>query len=218
MQNLDPTEYGRQLLKPEGEAGIQMGELMNFTNQYFYAAAFQIIDFANMHQVLEIGFGNGKFFPEYVRANPNIHITGVDFSETMCNEAAKRNADLIAQQKLQIVCENACSTSFSDNSFDAIITINTVYFWQQPDAQIEELKRILRPNGKLLIGFRPRSEMAPFAFTKEVFTLYEAKDVIHLLGKHGFRVLQHESRPVSFKSPEGTDISFTDNCILFERN
>lgn len=217
MQNIDPLEYGRQLLKPEGDVGKQMGELMNFTNQYFYAAAFQMIDLAAMHNVLEIGFGNGAFFSGYWAVNSNLQLVGVDFSETMCTEARKRNEHFIAQKKLQICCEDACRTSFAAESFDAVVTINTVYFWQNPYQQVAELKRIVRTKGNVLIGFRPRSEMASLAFTKEVFQLYEAAEVVQLLESNGFRKLQHEVRPVSFTSPDGLQFSFTDNCILFEK-
>ena len=145
-------------------------------------------------------------------------LTARDVARRNNTEASERNKQLVAAGKLQIYCHDASHTSFAANSFDAVVTINTVYFWQQPAVQIAELKRILRPDAVLLIGFRPRSEMQPLSFTQEVFQLYEPEDVIQLLESNGFRKLKHEARPVSFKSPEGLEFSFIDNCILFKNH
>jgi SAM-dependent methyltransferase len=57
-------------------------------------------------------------------------------------------------------------------TFDKIFTINTLYFWESPDAYLNELHRILKPGGKLLITYAEEESMDKLPFTSYGFTKY----------------------------------------------
>ena len=40
---------------------------------------------------------------------------------------------------------------FPDASFDAVLCVNVVYFWENPAAHLREILRVLRPGGMLCI-------------------------------------------------------------------
>jgi len=216
MSKINPIELGKQLMKPSGESGIKVGKDMNISNNAIYSLACTLIDFKDNDKILEIGFGNGNFFSNYFNINPNINVFGVDFSDIMCGEAALLNQRYIDGNKLFLSCEDSLRTSFNNDYFDTIISINTIYFWTSMDEQIEEIRRLLKKSGKLLIGFRPKSIMEKLPFTKEVFRLFESLQIFELLQRHNFKIIDEKARHISRKSVDGNDINSIDICIVAE--
>jgi ubiquinone/menaquinone biosynthesis C-methylase UbiE len=97
-------------------------------------------------QVLEVGVGTGKNLPYYPR---DVRITAIDFSCSMLKRARKRASLLGSTVQLQKM--DVQHLDFSDNSFDTVFA--TFVFCSVPDpvAGLKELKRVCRPNGRLLL-------------------------------------------------------------------
>ncbi len=217
MDKIDPEELCRQLRKPFGEQGKLVGEKMNVSNNSIYALMFSKIEFNDNDNILEIGFGNGKFFKRYFEKARNIKVSGIDISDVMLEEASIINKGLIESNKLFIYCESCQKMSFPDGSFDKIISLNTIYFWEQRDAQLEEIKRVLKRNGKLVIGFRPKSIMEKLAFINNSFNLFESNEIAKLLEKHNFKNIREFMQNISRKTVDGSDIDSIDICISGEK-
>jgi len=66
-------------------------------------------------------------------------------------------------------------------SSKALISVNTIYFWKDPDATISRICRLLKPGGRLLVGFHDASEMKKMRHTTDVFRYYTIRDVTELL-------------------------------------
>jgi SAM-dependent methyltransferase len=214
---LDPLELGSQLLKPSGEIGKQIGEVMNQGNSNLHSLVFSMTEIPSKGSVLEIGFGNGKYLQEYFRINPETNLTGIDFSDVMCDEARSLNADLIAGGKIGIINENFIDYSFADESFDIAVSINNVYFWRPIEDYIKKLHRILKPGGSVLIGLRPRSMMINLAFVARDFILYEQNELEELFSGHGFAVDKNKSENIRRTSADGTVVDTVDICIRFKK-
>ncbi len=217
MNQPDFLEVGRQLRKPDGEFGKIIGNNMNTGNADMHTLAFELLSFKNGDGVLEIGFGNGKYFGELLKINPDISLTGLDYSQTMCDEAAANNAELLQSGMLNLVCGDAAQMPFKNESVDVILTLNTLYFWRDADAQIEEIRRVLKPGGTLLLGFRPKHIVEELPFTKDGFTAYTQEDVSELFKKHGFEVLKEELRESMTKGFDGSDFPTACVCVLAEK-
>jgi ubiquinone/menaquinone biosynthesis C-methylase UbiE len=218
MKELDPLELGRHLKKPTGEIGSMVAESMNMSNTYTYDMAIPMLDLGKTDKMLEIGFGNGNFFKKYFEINPNIKVFGVDYSETMCQEAALLNQDYVRYNQLDLRCENALNTSFDNDYFDLVITINTLYFWNPPEKQIKEINRILKKGGKFLIGFSPKSVMENLPFTKESFRLFEKQEVINLLKNNQFKIADEQVQNINRRLVTGEYIDSIIICIVAEKN
>lgn len=216
MSILNPIELGRQLMKPEGENGLKVAENMNVTNAKLYDFVLDQINIYNGEKILEIGFGNGKTIPKIFAKNPKINFYGVDFSEIMCNQAIAYNQEF--QNFIQISCQNAIDMSFDNDFFDTIITLNTVYFWENIETQIAELKRVLRKGGSLVIGYRPKSSMEKLPFTAEVFTLFETNELRSIFEKNGFFIKNENSNPTVVKSVDGSIIEMLDICLVLVKD
>lgn len=125
-------------------------------------------------KVLEVGIGTGKniaYYPE------NIDITGIDFSQGMLKKARLR-AETLGRQ-VHLLLMDAQAMDFADNSFDTVFT--TCVFCSVPDPikGLEEIRRVCKENGKIILIEHVRSEQKVIGFLMDVLnpaivTLYGA--------------------------------------------
>ncbi|RYD81064.1 MAG: methyltransferase domain-containing protein, partial [Sphingobacteriales bacterium] len=69
-----------------------------------------------------------------------------------------------------------CSASklpFKDQYFNKAFTVNTVYFWENPMAEMQEIYRLIKPGGAFILAFRPKHTMQNYPFTVYGFRMYE---------------------------------------------
>jgi ubiquinone/menaquinone biosynthesis C-methylase UbiE len=98
------------------------------------------------NKILEVGLGTGKNFPFYP---PGLDMTAIDFSEKMLDRAREkaRKQDIeIALRQMDVQ-----NLSFEDDMFDTIVS--TFVFCSVPDPikGLKEIKRVCKPNGKVLL-------------------------------------------------------------------
>ena len=109
--------------------------------------------------VLEVGSGRGggaSFVKRYL--NPR-HMTGIDFSNNAL-DFCKKN---ITVDDLCFVYGDAESQPFDDQTFDAVINIESSHCYGSMSRFLQEVHRILRPNGYLLwADHRPPEKLQAF--------------------------------------------------------
>ncbi len=186
---MDYEAIARQLRKPVGDVGKQVGEKMNVGNERINLRTLEILDAKANENILEIGMGNGFFVKKIITKSDSIHYTGCDFSETMVEEATRLNQEFVLKGNLRFVLGSADNLPFTDNTFDKIFTINTIYFWEDPKMEFAEIKRVLKAKGQLIISIRPKSTMIQYRFTKYGFNFFEKEDLSGLLSVNGFNVI-----------------------------
>ena len=91
---------------------------------------------------IEIGVGSGRF------AAPLGIQVGVDPSPAMLVHAAARG--------IKVVEGTAENLPFAANSFDHALVVTTICFVDSPAQMLAEAKRVLKPGGRLVIGFIDR--------------------------------------------------------------
>ena len=96
-------------------------------------------------KILDIGCGNANLFN--LLSNNKYELYGVDFSEKMIDEA-KRTCNT----KATFAVADAESLPFDDDTFDIIVCNASFHHYTHPDTVLGEMHRVLKCNGKLLIG------------------------------------------------------------------
>ncbi len=182
----DLKDIARQLACPEGEHGIKTGEMMHASNIGMTSAAIDALNLQNDAIILEIGHGNGAHIEYLLKQANDIRYFGADISETMIAAAKRINTAFIEAGKVSFQLTNGQTLPYDNASFDGIFTVNTIYFWQNPNAYLLEIKRVLKPGGKLVFCFADKTFMEKLPFTPYGFTLYEVEKVQQLLVDSGF--------------------------------
>jgi SAM-dependent methyltransferase len=115
----------------------------------------------------------------------------------MVELAKLNNQQLMDSEIVEFKLGDISKLPHLSESVDKIFTVNTIYFWDQPDLAFKECKRVLKSNGLLAIAIRPESCLKKYPSTKFNFKHYTIKDVEELLAKHGFDIdsIIKESEP-----------------------
>lgn len=203
LTEIELKELAKQLRCPDGEGGIKVGEMMNFTNSNIINKAIESLDLQNGDIILEIGPGNGSHVKNIINTAIELEYFGIDISETMVEEAEKINTLF---ENVFFRLTDGKHIPFSENHFNKIFTCNTIYFWEHPQDYAYELSRVLKPDGIVSIGFIPKSTMQHIPFAKFGFVLYDIETVIQLLENVGFTILETKAEKEFVTSNSGEQI------------
>jgi cyclopropane fatty-acyl-phospholipid synthase-like methyltransferase len=179
-----------QLKHPHGAMANTIAQRMNKGNALMYQLTIAQLELKNNDRVLEIGMANGYFIRQIVEQASGIHYTGLDISEEMVQEATQNHADLVQSEQVRLVCDDVMNVQQWNQSFDKIFSINTLYFWEHPNEVLQQLKKCLSPQGTLLLCIRPKEVMQQYPFVKYGFTMYSTDELLQLLHKNGYKVLE----------------------------
>ena len=131
---------------------------------------------------IEIGVGSGRF------AGPLGVQVGVDPSPAMLVYAAARG--------IEVVQGTAENLPFVAGSFDHAMVVTTICFVDSPAEMLAEARRVLKPGGRLVIGFIDResalgqdylAHQAENVFYRDA-TFYSSDEVAQLLLETGFSI------------------------------
>lgn len=181
-------ELASQLSHPSGEDGIQTAYSMNVANDNMIRHAIDQIDVKVHAAVLEIGPGNGAHIKYLFEKEDDLAYYGIDVSELMVKEATKLNAEFIASQKAVFELTDGEKIPHPDSFFDSIFTANTLYFWKNPEEYLNEIFRVLHPDGSFILAFIPKEVMEKIPFSKYGFELYSNERAETLLKNVGFSI------------------------------
>jgi len=201
MQKEDLREIARQLRRPAGEFGRQVGVEMNSGNFWINRYALDVLQAGPNENILEIGMGNGFFVKDILSRDRSITYAGCDFSDVMVEEAERINAEFVRSNQARFFFTDGDTLPFNDKDFDKIFTVNTVYFWDRPEPIFAEIRRVLKDEGRLIIAVRPRSVMEYFPVVKYGFNMFSKTELADLLLRNGFEMtgaLEKQEMPQSF--------------------
>ncbi len=101
-------------------------------------------------RILEIGTGKGHF--ALALAKRGFAFTSIDISEEE-QKVARLNIEYHGlERQVDFRIEDAQSLSFPDRSFDAVFSINVFHHLEKPWAVLDELIRVLRAGGKMILS------------------------------------------------------------------
>ena len=189
------TSISAQLEKPTGWIGrFLISRWLDSGNAALHEFCIDRMNLTATDRVLEIGFGSGRTIARIARTAA--FVAGVDFSPEMVESAKALNRRNISAGRVDIRNAAVSALPFDDRTFDKIFTANTIYFWPRPEHDAREIMRVLKPGGKLYIGFRPRHimEQLPAQIIDQRFTPYSPDELGKLFTDAGYPQIEIESR------------------------
>lgn len=141
-------------------------------------------------KVLEIGFGGGDLIHRLLKTDLSLTICGIDPSSTAIAMVQQQYKDVIAAEVLTISKAFAEAIPWPDDTFDAIATINTLYFWPDVQNVLLECHRVLKPGGILAIAYNAKAYLEEQKATQFGFRAYEVSELEFYLKAAGFSGIQ----------------------------
>ena len=184
------TEYiGSQFGNPRGIIGRICCVIMNVINKAMYKKTVSLITTGPDDKVLDIGFGNG-YLLRYLFRKTKSDLYGIDISEDMLKLAAKKNKEAERQRKLNLQLGDCCDLSYADNTFAAVTSINTIYFWSDTVKGLSEILRVLKPGGSFFNVVYTKEFLDDLAYTEKGFKKFEQGQLVELGKQAGFGNIQ----------------------------
>ena len=140
--------------------------------------------------ILDIATGTGDFAMLLAERLKPQRIIGADISEGMMDVGREKVAQAGLQDVISFQWEDCTKLSFPDGTFDAVTSAYGVRNFQDLDAGLREMQRVLRPGGHLLIVELTPPPRFPM---KQLFWVY-AHVVMPLLG----RLISHDDSAYTY--------------------
>ena len=210
-------EIAAQLRQPHGEMAHEVSGRMNKGNHHMNQFAIQTLKPQPGDAILEIGMGNGFFVKDILLSDESITYVGCDFSEAMVTEATELNNAYVQSGQARFQLASADSLPFATESFDKVFTVNTIYFWDNPTGVLDEMKRVLKPDGQLLIALRSKSVMESYPFTQYGFIMYDTDDLNTLLSENGLKITRILEEYEPDQEINGETISVSSMIVCAEK-
>lgn len=140
-----------QFQRPTGRPGKTVATLMNKSHQSLTTWGLTHVTINPDFKVLDVGCGGGKTVNRLAALIPDGKVYGIDYSPDMVAFTRKLNKKYVEEGKVEVVEGKVDNTGFPDGIFDLVTAVETYYFWPSLPAAFQEIKRILKPDGKLLI-------------------------------------------------------------------
>ena len=176
----------KQLGYPSGIFGCLLMKLLNKGNADMNDFTFQQLDLQSEDAVLEIGFGGGYLLEKIIDSQVPSRITGIDPQLDVIKMGHKKFKIAIAKKDLELQQASGESLPYGENTFTKICTVNTLYFWSDPQRVLEECDRVLQLQGKLIICYNSPEFLEQTKLTRHGFTAYQPKDLESLMRNAGF--------------------------------
>lgn len=137
--------------RPEGEAGRAMLARMNESHARLVDWGLSHIDLHAGDTVLDIGCGGGNTLARMAECVTEGHLVGIDYAETSVEASRAFNAPLIEAGRMEILHGSVEHLPFADEHFDAVVTVESFYFWPNPEECLKEVARVVKKGGMFLL-------------------------------------------------------------------
>ena len=141
----------RQCRKPQGFLGRLLGRVMNAGHSKVRRWGLGCVSAESYDAVLDIGCGGGGALRDMAATFPTAKLYGIDYSQDMVLLAKRVNKGLVEKGRIQISHGSVSSLPLLDNTFDLATAFEAYYFWPDLHHDLQEIRRVLRPGGTLLL-------------------------------------------------------------------
>ena len=167
-----------------------MGPVLDLGNRTMAFHMVGALDLQPGEHVLEIGFGGGLALRLMHTHEPTARLSGVEPSGPMLRRAQRR-----MPEGVRLVQGHVEALPFEDHQFDAVCTANTLYFWTELQVALSEIRRVLRPGGRLVLGVNTPERLRAAGLAEARHRVLEPEALVGELKRAGFADVRFRRMP-----------------------
>ena len=187
--------FFNQCARPEGSLGRAMLCFMNYTHAPLTNWGLKLVNVQDGWTMLDVGCGGGFTIRRLLKRSKDAQVYGIDISEESVTKARKVNADVLDKQ-VYVTQGSAEQLPYSDEMFDLVTAVETVYFWPNLPDCLQEVRRVLKPGGKFAIMVEVVDSDSKWTSIVDGMTAYTPEQLKTLLDDAGFIQTEiHRKKP-----------------------
>jgi ubiquinone/menaquinone biosynthesis C-methylase UbiE len=140
-----------QCRKPSGLFGFFMTGSMNHGHAELTQWGLRAVSIEEDFTILDVGCGGGATVRRLAEKAPRGKVYGIDYSGQSVAASCRTNRRLIQAGQVDIRQGTVSDLPYPDHTFDLVSAVETHYFWPDLEADLREVRRVLKPGGRLLI-------------------------------------------------------------------
>lgn len=184
MNNI--TKYiSSQFGNPNGSVGRIITLLQNIINFSMYKKAVELVDISSDEKLLDIGYGNGHLIKLIYKKTAS-DMYGIDISDDARAMAEKKNGIAKAAGKLNLSVGDCCALPYDDDTFSAVTTINTVYFWSDTVKGLSEIRRCMKEGCSFYNIVYTKEYLDKVKYTQTGYRKFQPEELVNLGKAAGF--------------------------------
>lgn len=141
-----------------------------------YPFMLQKIITTNAYDVLDIGCGTCALMKQVYTEDPSRHLCGIDLCENMLQIGKE-----VMGNHAELQLGDAHRLPYEDNCFDLVYCNDSFHHYPNPIQVIQEISRVLRPQGTLLIGDCTQSGISRIIMN--IFFRFSKSGDVHMYAK-----------------------------------
>ncbi len=143
-------------------------------------------------RVLEVGCGHGVLVSLLADRLTAGVVVAVDRSATMIAAATRRNREAIDAGRISLQEATLIEAGLEGQVFDIVVAVNVRAFWTPPAPEWDVVRRVLAPDGRVIVAWSVMSEEAQAPIEGAVRRLAGARGLM-VAGVHRGRTAPMES-------------------------
>ncbi len=181
------SDLGDQYRCPMGPRGRQVATMMNRHHRALTLWGLTKVAIGSDFVVLDVGCGGGKTISKLAQLASQGKVFGIDCSIDMVKFTKKINKTLITQNRVELVEGSVEKMGFQDDFFDLVTAFETYYFWNNLPGAFGEIKRMLKPGGKMLLVNELMYGVTPATVIEETHVkLFPLEEIVTVIRSVGF--------------------------------
>lgn len=182
----------KQCGKPAGRTGEELVGKMNDRHFPLITWGLGKAPVSETDIILDIGCGGGRTIATLAEKASRGKVYGIDHSEDCVRWSKEYNRALVEAGRVEVIHSSVEKMPFRDHFFSLVTAVETIYFWPGIVNNLKEVRRVLKPGGKILIvnemylneKFREENEKH---MATGLLNIYSPEQIGEFLAKAGFQ-------------------------------
>ncbi len=170
---------------PQGRMGRAMLWFMNLCHGPLTNWGLDLIHFQDGWTMLDVGCGGGATLKRLLKRSKNSQVYGIDISKESVEKARKVNAQLL-DKRVFVAQGSVEKLPYDNDKFDLVTAVETIYFWPNLPACLQEVRRVLKPGGRFAIMVEVVDSNSKWTDLCDGMTAYSPDKIKKLLDEAGF--------------------------------